>query len=257
MSQNEHQLSLAKHLFAQRTATTPASEYQAYNVSNIDEAFEVQQAMVSLFAEPVDGWKCLTPQANEQLIFAPILSKVVDNQPSCPIVPATKDGQTFARIEPEIAIVLSEDFLPHTQYSNEQIEQGIGATHLALELIQSRFSADYKASYLEMLADGLSNQGLYLGPKIDKALAYQASKLTIKVTSDDKVQEFAGAHPCTLPQNPVFWLIQYLTDKGVHLKKGQAIITGSYCGVVNVPMNTPVTLLYQGLGEMTVSFTAK
>ena len=38
---------------------------------------------------------------------------------------------------------------------------------------------------------------------------------------------------------------------------GQAVITGSFAGVLEVPLNTNITIEYAGLGAMEVSFTAK
>jgi len=52
-------------------------------------------------------------------------------------------------------------------------------------------------------------------------------------------------------------LAEFLRSRGQGLVAGQAVITGSFAGVFEVPLNTPVTLEYVGLGTMQVSFTAK
>ncbi|MDP5144839.1 hypothetical protein ORI98_00060 [Shewanella sp. ULN5] len=248
---------LAQHLLVQRSAISPASELVGVKPQCIDDAFAVQQQMIALSNQEIAGWKCLTPLENGQLIFAPILSQAVVEQPNCPITPFANPSGLQALIEPEIAFILGQDFVAHHSYSDEQIDFGISATHMALELIQSRFSCDYAASYFEKIADGLSNQGLYLGPAIDKTLAYQANKINISVSHQGETRIFDGTHPCQYSQAPIYWLINYLTAKGVSLKKGQAIITGSYCGVVKVPMATKVDINYQGLGEIRVLFEQK
>ncbi|GAA0790296.1 MULTISPECIES: fumarylacetoacetate hydrolase family protein [Pseudomonadati] len=250
---NLHTL-LAQHLLTQRSATSPASELADVKPQSIDDAFAVQQQMIALLNQDIAGWKCLTPLENGQLIFAPILRRAVVEQFHCPIIPFAKSSGLQALIEPEIAFVLGQDFAAYQSYNHQQIDLAISATHMALELIQSRFSADYTASYVEKLADGLSNQGLYLGPQIDKALAYQANNINITVSHDGEARTFDGAHPCQSPQAPIYWLINYLTSKGVNLKKGQAIITGSYCGVVKVPMAAQIDIEYQGLGKVSVQF---
>lgn len=257
MSNSEQINQLTQHLFAQRTARYPASEFEIFKPESIDDTFTVQQRMIELSGHSATGWKCLVPLDNGQLIFAPIIATAVVQQTCCPIIPSQKGDNLVGLIEPEIAFILGQDFDANQEYSTEQVDSGISATHMALELIQGRFSNDYSANYFEKLADGLSNQGLYLGPEIDKKLAYQASKVNITVSHQDEVRSFAGVHPCDLPQNPVYWLVNYLTSKGVSLKKGQAIITGSYCGVVKVPMDTLVKFQYQGLGEMLLQFEVK
>jgi 2-keto-4-pentenoate hydratase len=254
MSKLEQIDQLTQHLFAQRKVRDPASDFELFKPKSIDDAFAVQQQMIELSGNAVTGWKCLVPLDNGQLIFAPIIATAVNQQTCCPIIANLKGVEAVGLIEPEIAFVLGQDFDANQEYSIEKIDSGISATHMALELIQGRFSADYSASYFENLADGLSNQGLYIGPEIDKALAYQASKVNITVSHQDEVRSFTGIHPCNLPQNPVYWLVNYLTSKGVSLKKGQAIITGSYCGVIKVPMYTLVKFQYQGLGEMQLKF---
>ncbi|UJF21213.1 hypothetical protein [Shewanella sp. OMA3-2] len=257
MAQLEQIYQLAQHLLAQRTASIPTSECELFKPESIDVAFAVQQQMMQSSVSPIAGWKCLVPLANGQLIFAPIIAPAVNQQACCPIIPNRKDDAAVGLIEPEVAFVLGQDFEANQAYSIEQIDKGISAAHMALELIQGRFSADYSASYFEKLADGLSNQGLYLGPEINKSLAYQACKIDITISHQDEVRLFAGVHPCETPQSPVYWLINYLTSKGVSLKKGQAIITGSYCGVIKVPLDTLVKFQYQGLGEMLLQFEVK
>ncbi|QIR14091.1 fumarylacetoacetate hydrolase family protein [Shewanella aestuarii] len=253
---------LASHLMSQRTALKPASELAAIAPQSIDDAFYVQQQMIKLFGKEIAGWKCLVPQPNDQLIFAPILADAVVQQAACPMIAHRTTEQSIALIEPEIAFVLGQDIAPNQQYTDAQIDAAMSGAFMALELIQLRFSQDYSASNLEKLADGLSNQGIYIGPEIDIQAVYQASEVSVEVTEspaggDEQTQHFDGKHPCGLPQSPIYWLVNYLASKGVGLKKGQAIITGSYAGVVKVAMNTPVTIRYEGLGEFQVNFEDK
>ena len=247
---------LAKHLYAQRGIPHPDSNYLAFVPQSIEQAIAVQQLMITQHGT-IAGWKCLVPQANGQLIVAPILSTAVSQTIDCGIIPSIKDGQPTALIEPEIAFILGQDIEPYRHYSNDDIDQAISATHMALELIQNRFSREIQPSFYQKLADGLSNQGLYIGPKIDTSIAYQASHIEVVVSDGERtarLQQFSGVHPCELPQNPVYWLINYLAKLGIKLSAGQAIITGSYCGVVKVPMATEVNLEYTGIGQFNIKF---
>ncbi|MDD8058267.1 fumarylacetoacetate hydrolase family protein [Shewanella metallivivens] len=252
MTDNTHLTELANHLFAQRNHANPNAHFDAFTAQNIDQAITVQQKMAELNGH-ISGWKCLVPQANDQLIVAPILQAAKRGQ-QCSIIPTFKSEQALALIEPEIAFILGEDIEPYRHYSHQEIDSAISATHMALELIQHRFSRDSQPSYLQKLADGLSNQGVYIGPQIPKSVAYQASQVDIVVTANNDTQAFNGKHPCELPQLPVYWMINYLAQKGIKLSAGQAIITGSYCGVVNVPMATEISIEYKDIGQFTVSF---
>ena len=254
---NEHNdlTDLAQHLFAQRNTKTPNSHFDSMLPQSIEQAIAVQQKMANLNGK-IAGWKCLVPQANGQLIVAPIL-QAAEHGELCGIIPTIKDEVALALIEPEIAFILGQDIEPHRSYSNAEIDQAISATHMALELIQNRFSGDIQPSYYQKLADGLSNQGVYIGPEIDRSVAYVANHVDVVVTdksAPDEPQLFAGKHPCDLPQLPVYWMINYLSQLGIKLSAGQAIITGSYCGVVKVPMETDINIEYRGIGLFDVKF---
>ena len=70
-------------------------------------------------------------------------------------------------IEPELAFLLATDLPARAEpYSEAEVKAAIGATHLALELIIRPYKADAGAEFLDQLAAGLFNQGLYIGPEI-------------------------------------------------------------------------------------------
>ena len=97
---------------------------------------------------------------------------------------------------------------------------------------------------------------MYIGPKIDTELAYAAGQMTINFSQQGNEQTFAGKHPNPLPQNAVYWLINYMSKRGTSFKAGQAIITGSYAGIVDVDFNKSTEVEYVGIGKYTVEFNA-
>jgi 2-keto-4-pentenoate hydratase len=44
--------------------------------------------------------------------------------------------------------------------------------------------------------------------------------------------------------------------EGVSLKAGQIVTTGSYCGVVDVPLETALAIRYGDIGTLSVQFSA-
>ena len=48
-----------------------------------------------------------------------------------------------------------------------------------------------------------------------------------------------------------------MTKRGVSFEAGEAIITGSYCGVVELGFDELTTVAYDGIGEYQVTFTPK
>jgi 2-keto-4-pentenoate hydratase len=72
---------------------------------------------------------------------------------------------TTARIEPEVAFVMARD-LPGrgTPWSEAEVKSAIGETQLVLEILGTRYADPASASWLEMIADCVQNQGLFAGP---------------------------------------------------------------------------------------------
>lgn len=247
----------AQQFLARRVPGTKAySLADAIKPTTIEEALVVQQEMIKLRSDSVAGWKCLLPLAEDKIIIAPIFSETIQKGEQCSLM---KD-KGKARLEPEIAFVLSKD-LPARDgdYSDAEINDAIGSCHMALELIQSRFADDSDALFPERLADGLVNQGLFIGPEIDITAAFSASKVQLSVKQTEasgKVSEqnFEGVHPNPLPQLPVYWAINFMTKRGTTFKKGEALITGSYAGVVEVDFDKNININYAGMGCYDVIF---
>ncbi|WP_372741444.1 hypothetical protein [Neptunomonas sp.] len=221
----------------------------ALRPQTLQDAFAIQQAVVRKMADKqidsVGGWKCALPDA-DKLIASPIFASTVYNQSPCPI----KLDNGVCKIEPEIAFRFEQDLPARAErYSDEQIVAALGNAYLALELIQSRYLAPDEVSYLEHLADGLFNQGVFLGPEISLEQAFVASE--INFTLHQSVSEKkAGQHPNQFPQRPLFWLVNFLRQRGIDVKAGQVVITGSYAGVMEVQPDVEFSLQYGELGSV-------
>ncbi|MGR5063187.1 hydratase [Photobacterium sp. DNB22_13_2] len=222
--------------------------------ANVDDALQIQSSMIDQHSDKVGGWKCLLPLSDDNFVVAPIFAETIQQGESCELFA----DNNAVRIEPEIAFILNADLPANPEgYSEEQINAAIGPCHMALELMQARFADDSGAEFFEKLADCLVNQGMFIGPEIDREKAFTAAKIDITVTQGEQVQTFAGVHPNTMPQNPVYWLINYMTRRGMHFSAGEAIITGSYCGIVEVEFDKPTTISYGAIGEYQVTFVEK
>ncbi|MEX3070933.1 hydratase [Vibrio alginolyticus] len=245
----------ASELLSRRVAGIKAPKLDdKFSPTCVEEAVQIQSSMIDLHSDKVGGWKCLQPLADDKFVLAPIFANTVQGGNTCELF---RDNGV-ARIEPEIAFVLGKPLAANPEgYSEEQINDAIGSCHMALELMQSRFADDSGAEFFERLADGLMNQGLFIGPEIDREKAFNASEVNVTIAQPENTQQFAGKHPNTLAQTPVYWFINYMTRRGVDFKANEAIITGSYCGIVEVGFDKPTTITYEGIGEYTVEFKEK
>lgn len=231
-------------------------------------AFAVQQAVASLIPSPIIGWKCGMP-SSERWVLAPLYQTELQAGQYCALWP---DQQAMARVEPELCFVLKRPLPARVlPYTPQEIDAAIGATHIALELIQSRYASDAGATFLDQLADGLFNQGLWLGPAIDGEeqsefelrWTYQdgnnanSTDLNIENTSlkdAETVMSLNGKHPNLAPRLPLYWLVNFLSAHQIDLNVGQMIITGSYAGVLEFPLNELIHLQFGSLGQADVMF---
>ncbi|MES2934387.1 MAG: hydratase [Pseudomonadota bacterium] len=223
--------------------------------ATVAAALAIQAAVSARLGQPIGAWKCGLP-ASDGLSQLPVLAPIyVDT-----IYRGNDDVPCAGpiKIEPELAFILRHDLPARDQpYLPADVDAAIGATHLALELIGSRYDSPGEVGFLEHLADGLHNQGLYLGPEIDSAQARSASAMTLQLQLGTKAEAttiLAGRHPATDPRAPLYWLAEYLRSQGQRLRAGQAIITGAYVASFEVPTDTQIMLRYGDLGLVKIQF---
>jgi 2-keto-4-pentenoate hydratase len=275
---NRHQASI---ILAERRGSGIAGERLAekYRPNNFEDAFLLQQAIAAHICQQANtrilGWKCLLPIQDEAVgtknIVAPIFantssqtavsSHFLDNVVISQKYALFPTSKNTARVEPELAFELMRDLPPRAEhYCDAEIDAAIGATRLALEIIQSRYTRPSELTFYEALADGLVNQGLYLGPVIESSDDIPLDKFNLRLVEDDKepAQELAyqARHPNTNPRAGLYWLVNFLSQQGIGIAKGQQVITGSYAGVIELPLDQNITFIFGGLGRFSTKFVA-
>lgn len=218
---------------------------------DIESALAIQSEVTRLLGDSIAGWKCGTPSEG-RVVLAPIHASSVHTVSPCMV--RTRRGQV--RIEPELAFIIGCDLPPReAPYLPGDIDDGIASTHLALELIESRYTDPAAAGFVENLADGLLNLGLYIGPEVNSEKARLAAAIPLCVRhGTDEERTLDGQHPNANPRAPLYWLAEFLHSRGTGLKAGQAVITGSYAGSFDVPADQDIAIQYGGLGELRVRF---
>jgi 2-keto-4-pentenoate hydratase len=234
----------AQHLFAARKSGTPGERLpESCRPSDADSALAIQDRVLELMGDTVGGWKCAVPMPKAPVILSPIpKSQIVRSSPRVPT--------TSALIEPEVAFVLSRD-LParETAYTEDELRAAIGESHFVLELLRTSYANKAEASSLEILADAYNNFGLLLGPVIPNALERPLETLHVTITGGGRtIHDRDGRHPSGHPLKAFAWLVQYLNSRGQGLQAGEVVTTGSYAGIVEVPVGVPVHVQLGDLG---------
>lgn len=129
-------------------------------------------------------------------------------------------------LEFELALTLGEDIAPATDHSPENLRPRISAARPAYELIEDR-SADYSDLDVKtMIADNAWCGGVVLGPEIagwrDMNLAALPARL-----SRPGHEGMEGSTAATDPLGSLTWVLNDLGARGITVKRGEIIITGS------------------------------
>lgn len=222
------------------------------------DALAIQQAVSGLLNDAIGGWKCGLPD-NDKTVAAPIYATTIHassihSAAPCPVW--LRDGAV--RVEPELAFVFDGGLpLRAEPYTEAEIRAAITRVHLALELIDSRYQPLPKPSFLQSLADGLVNQGLLLGPQVERDAAFAANVLGLVLNQGEREESLAGVHPAGDPLAPLYWLQGFLAARGEAILPGQVVITGSYAGVLTLAPGSEASLRYGELGQLSACFSAR
>jgi 2-keto-4-pentenoate hydratase len=244
----------AQYLVAARRAGRAGPRIdEAARPATVDDAIAVQRRVAALLALPVGGWKCSVPTEARAIIAAPIFAPTIHDVSPCPMR-VTGD---VARIEPEIAFVIARDLPARGEpYADADVRAAVGSARLALELIGPRYADPKAVTYPELLADCIANQGLYVGPALAAPWDSNLETFPVMVRGGGSVIASAeGKHPDGHPLRPLVWLANYLAARGDYLRAGQIVTTGSYAGIIDVPVDTPLTFEYGDLGRLAVTLT--
>ncbi|OGO85923.1 MAG: hypothetical protein A2203_12460, partial [Chromatiales bacterium RIFOXYA1_FULL_46_5] len=155
--------------------------------TSLAEAFAIQQWLFIELDLPVVGWKAGLP-GPDKWVLAPIAH--LQQGELCLF---EQQSEQYS-IEPELAFLLATDLPARNEpYSEAEIKAAIAATHLALELIIRPYKADAGAEFLDQLAAGLFNQGLYIGPALPLVCFPQEFELVLDYSGQQ--QKFVAPHP--------------------------------------------------------------
>jgi 2-keto-4-pentenoate hydratase len=212
----------------------------------LTEAFALQHRIAARLGT-IGGWKCALPTA-ERTSAAPLFANTIFRGAHATV---HARGAT-AQIEPEVAFVLAHELAPRNKpYTDDEVIGAIGEAHLVLEILGNRYDDPAAVSFPELLADGLNNEGLIVGPVVDNWRERAIEAFTVIVSGIGGFNlERNGRHPDGHPLKPLVWLANFLRERGERLRAGQTVTTGSYAGALDVPLATPLTVTFGTLGQM-------
>jgi 2-keto-4-pentenoate hydratase len=241
----------ASHLVAARRAHSPGARLsESCRPKDSDDALAIQRRVQVLLGVATGGWKCSVPTTERPVACAPIFAPTIVRRSPCPVL---AHGSTV-RIEPEIAFVVGRGLPARAAaYSEAEVRAAIAETRLVLELLDSRYADAAALPFPELLADHISNQGLFVGPVLVAGPGAKLEGFPIAIEAAGKLLHGReGRHPDGHPLGPLVWLANYLAARGEPLAAGQVVTTGSYAGALEVPTGVPLSIRFGDLGSIAI-----
>lgn len=192
------------------------------------EAYALQDALIQRTGD-VAGWKvggARAPEPNCAPVFASCLWSDASPLPF-PIAPDTE-------YECEIAYTFTRDLPARGHpYSEGEVAAAIGATRAAVEILAPRFlpAAD-GAERLAYLADGLGCGGLVVGEPVPGYREVDCAAQPVRLEVDGAtVLQHEGGNLANRLMPLLQWLANHLAARGLPLRAGQTVTTGTWTGV--------------------------
>ena len=236
MNDEKRAAAAARRLFDEHRAGEPyAGLPEDLRPRNLDEAHAIQERLQNLNEEqgglgPLAGWKVA--------LTTPVMQRLAGIGHPCAggihaayvyRSPATLRARDYVRIgvEAEIAVRLAAD-LAGGGHTRESVAEAVGALTPALEIVDDR-AVDYDSlDGLMLVADNSFNFGTVLGPETAEWAALDLPALSGRMAINGEVAgEGAGSAVMGHPFEALAWLANALHERGLRLRAGQIVMTGS------------------------------
>jgi 2-keto-4-pentenoate hydratase len=225
----------------------------------LKEAYAVQAAFVASVAIETAGWKigCTSDAARAIILKAkgPFAGRVF--LPRCfasgTVIP--NSSYPMRGIEGEFAFVLAKNLKPRTRpYTRAEISAAVADLHLAIEIIDSRYTDWLKVSLPELVADLGANGALIVGPPVSNWRQHDLVAVTVTMRSGGRiVGKGRGGDALGHPLDALRWLANNPATKD-GLCAGEIVSTGTCTGLHQAAPGDKVSCHFGPLGKVTFAF---
>lgn len=224
------------------------------------QGYAIQDAMVSCAKQPVSGWKiAATSKAGQEHIgvteplagrlFADFVLKSGAHLPAAPL--------HMRVVEAEFAFRMRSELPPRPEsYSQAQVCAAIEALHLAIEVPDARYEDFAHIGAPQIVADDAFASWFLLGPRISNWSDLDLPRQAVRVIRNGTIAaEGSGANALGDPRLALTWLANHLSQRGIGLKAGDIVTTGTCITPARIDPGDHVVAEFVGLGRLDATFT--
>lgn len=223
------------------------------------DGYRIQDAFMRSWGSPLAGWKVGATAPKVQEIYGadePFYGPFY--QPDVYASPAQPSSGSFGHhcIECEFAFRFARDLAPRDEkFSRAEILDAIDVLIPAFELISPRFDTLLQDNVALAAADCALNGGMVLGQPVENWRQLELESHPVVLTVDDeKIAEGTGANVLGHPFNVLDWLANTLPERGLGLKAGEIVSTGTCTGFHYVEPGQRAVAEYGKIGRIEITF---
>ncbi|MWV29069.1 2-keto-4-pentenoate hydratase [Aurantiacibacter rhizosphaerae] len=246
----------AETIATARRSCVGLPSYPGETPANLADAYAVQSAAMSLWAEPVAGWKVGRISGDQERVhgenrfIGPIYSPSVwsiglDDPAAFPVI---RDGS--AALEAElIACIEVPDGDLQREWTGACIPSIIRSWHIGIEVAGSPLANIGDLGPLVSIAAFGNNIGLLLGPELRADTDIDSVNCTVSIAGKEHGPQSAGALPGG-PHEAVAFALKKLRALGHRVPAGTLISTGAITGVHPVAPDQDCRALFSPGGNL-------
>lgn len=230
--------------------------------ANTADVNAIVDAVTGALGEAIGGWKIGFVYSPRQKPFiCPLFRSRLFASPARVPLSLTPS----LRIEPEISFRLTRDLPPRrAPYKPSEVAEALVAC-ASLEIVDTRFDTQYRsirqmlddrAARFEAFADH-NTTGAYItaeGRADWQQFDFAAMRMVMR-TPRRVIVETVGGHAFVDPFLPCVVLVNEMRHRE-GLKRGELLVTGSFCGFFEVKPDEVVTAEFEGFGTAQATFTS-
>lgn len=224
------------------------------------DGYAIQDAMVAVAAQPVTGWKiAATSKAGQEHIGVtePLAGRLFADftLPDGAFLPAAP--LHMAVVEAEFAFSMARDLAPRpVSYDMGEVCDAVAALHLAIEVPDARFERFAEIGPAQIVADDSFAAWFVLGPKVRDWPRLDLPNLPVRMLKNGALAaEGAGRHALGDPRIALTWLANHLGARGIGLKAGDIVTTGTCITPAAVAPGDAMVAEFRDLGRVAIRFT--
>ena len=225
-------------------------------VFDLESAYTIQAAVAAALDESTLGWKVGSTSALAQARLGttePGAGRLLRrfcyrSGASVPVYAAHQ-----VQVEVEFAFGMAKNLAPRLQpYVYAELQASVATVVPALELVGSRFTGGLAGSGREQVtADGGANVAFVSGEPVPYQPHLNLTQHTCRLLLDGtEVAQGTGAAALDDPFNVLVWVANHLSRRGIGLRAGEIITTGTCTGLVDVEPGYVITGDFAALGHV-------